>query len=79
MNNDTITQLVVGIAQRARSASLELATLQTKTKNKFLFDLADILIAETDSILKANALDLEAAKLLELSAPMIERLTFWNV
>ena len=76
MNNDTITQLVVGIAQRARRASLGLATLQTKTKNKFLFDLADLLIAETDSILKANALDLEAAKLLELSAPMIERLTF---
>jgi glutamate-5-semialdehyde dehydrogenase len=76
MNNDPITQLVVDIAQRARRASLELATLQRETKNQFLHDLADLLIAETDSILKANALDLEAARLNNLSAPMIERLTF---
>ena len=76
MNNDPITQLVVDIAQRARRASLELATLQSKTKNQFLHDLADLLIAETDSILKANVLDLEAARLNNLSAPMIERLTF---
>lgn len=76
MNNDPITQLVVDIAQRARRASLELATLQSDTKNQFLHDLADLLIAETDSILKANVLDLEAARLNNLSAPMIERLTF---
>lgn len=76
MNNIPITQLVVDIAQRARRASLELATLQCDTKNQFLHDLADLLIAESDSILKANVLDLETARLNNLSAPMIERLTF---
>ena len=75
MTKDQITELVVDIAKRARKASLELAALPTETKNKFLLDLAEHLIAQTDAILKANALDLEAAKSLDLSAPMTERLT----
>ncbi|MDP4879999.1 MAG: gamma-glutamyl-phosphate reductase, partial [Opitutales bacterium] len=76
MDTDQITQLVVDIAKRARAASLELAALDTKTKNQFLNQLADKLVASTDAILAANALDLEAAKALELSGPMTERLTF---
>ncbi len=76
MNTDQITELVQNIAKRARAASLELAALSTETKNKFLLELADSLIANTDQILVANALDLEAAKALELSGPMTERLTF---
>lgn len=75
MTKDQITELVVDIAKRARKASLELAALPTETKNKFLLDLAEHLITQTDAILKANALDLEAAKSLDLSAPMTERLT----
>jgi glutamate-5-semialdehyde dehydrogenase len=76
METDQITQLVEDIAARARQASLELATLPTETKNAFLLKLAERLEASTDSILEANKLDLEAAKALELSAPMLERLTF---
>lgn len=76
MNTDQISELVVDIAQRARAASLELATLTTETKNQFLNRLADQLVAGTDAILEANALDLEAAKAMELSGPMTERLTF---
>ncbi len=76
MNTDQISELVVDIAQRARAASLELATLSTETKNQFLNLLADQLVAGTDAILEANALDLEAAKAMELSGPMTERLTF---
>lgn len=76
MDTDQITALVVQIAQRARAASLELATLPTDTKNRFLHLLAEELVASTDEILQANALDLEAAKALALSGPMTERLTF---
>jgi len=76
MTTDQISELVVDIAQRARTASLELATLSTETKNRFLDELAGRLVAETDAILAANARDLEVAESLELSAPMTERLTF---
>ena len=75
MTKDQITELVVDIAKRARKASLELAALPTETKNKFLLDLAEHLITQTNAILEANTLDLEAAKSLDLSAPMTERLT----
>ncbi|WPJ95290.1 glutamate-5-semialdehyde dehydrogenase [Coraliomargarita algicola] len=76
MTSEQITELVVDIAKRARAASLELATLDTETKNRFLNDLAERLVAETDSIIAANAQDLETAKNLGLSQPMTERLTF---
>ena len=76
MTTDQITELVVDIARRARIASLGLATLSTKTKNRFLNELADRLVEETHSILEANALDLQNARSLELSGPMTERLTF---
>jgi glutamate-5-semialdehyde dehydrogenase len=76
MTTDQITELVVDMASRARKASLELAALSSETKNCFLDELAERLIAETDAIMEANAHDLEAAKVLELSAPMTERLTF---
>ncbi len=76
METDAITELVETIARRARSASLQLATLPTARKNECLLRLADQLVASTDAILEANALDLEAARAMELSAPMIERLTF---
>lgn len=76
MTTDQITELVVDIARRARIASLGLATLSTKTKNRFLNELADRLVEETHSILEANALDLQNARSLELSDPMTERLTF---
>ena len=75
MTKDQITELVVDIAKRARTASLELAAIPTETKNKFLLDLAEQLVTQTDAILEANALDLETAKSLKLTAPMTERLT----
>jgi hypothetical protein len=75
MTKDQITELVVDIAKRARTASLELATLPTETKNNFLLDLAKQLLSQTEAILEANALDLEAAQSLDLSAPMTERLS----
>jgi glutamate-5-semialdehyde dehydrogenase len=76
MDTDQITTLIEDIAKRARAASLDLATLPTETKNRFLELLANQLVAQTDAILEANALDLEAAKSMDLSGPMTERLTF---
>ncbi|ADE54131.1 glutamate-5-semialdehyde dehydrogenase [Coraliomargarita akajimensis] len=76
MDTDQISELVVDIARRARAASLELSTLSTETKNKFLNRLADALVESTDDILEANKLDLVAAQAMELSGPMTERLTF---
>jgi glutamate-5-semialdehyde dehydrogenase len=76
MNNDQISTLIEDIAKRARAASLEISTLPSETKNEFLKILAEKLIAHTAAILEANALDLDAAKALDLSGPMMERLTF---
>lgn len=76
MSQDQITDLVVDIAKRARAASLKLATLSSEKKSQFLNDLAERLVAETGTILEANSLDLEAAKFMDLSGPMTERLTF---
>ena len=70
-----ITTLIEDIAKRARAASLDLATLSTEAKNRFLERLATELVEQTDAIIAANALDLEAAKTNGLAGPMLERLS----
>jgi len=76
MNDQNLPQLIESIAKSARKASLELSTLNSEKKNQFLRDLADALEANTDTILKANAVDIDNAKAMKLSPPMIERLQF---
>ena len=77
MNQQSDTQtLIAEIAQQARVASLEIATLSSDRKNQFLETLASALIEQTDAILEANAKDLQAAQENNLSGPMTERLTF---
>ena len=76
MNDQNLPQLIESIAKSARKASLELSTLNSEKKNQFLRDLADALEANTDTILKANAVDIDNAKAMKLSTPMIERLQF---
>ena len=75
MDTGQISTLIETIARQARAASLELATLSTEIKNRFLEQLAQQLIAQKDAIIEANAKDLEAAKTTGLSGPMVERLT----
>lgn len=70
-----LAQLVTSIAQRARAASLVLATATTDQKNKALSCLADLLPAAQGEILAANAKDLAAAQSNGLSKPQIDRLT----
>lgn len=74
--SENIETLIREIAVQARAASLKLAALDRATKDAVLLDLADRLVAETDSLLKANQRDLELAADNQLSKPMIERLTF---
>lgn len=70
-----LAELVTSLAQRARAASFALATAPTATKNQALMDLADRLLAATESLLAANQRDLSAAKDNGLAAAQIDRLT----
>jgi len=73
---ENLEKLMTDIAQQARQASLELATLDTAVKNRALEILADQIVEATNEIQTENARDLVAAEALELARPMIERLTF---
>ena len=70
-----LAQLVTSIAQRARAASLTLATAPTETKNAALLKLADLLTQSTDALLAANQRDVAAAQENQLAAAQIDRLT----
>ncbi|HKB89299.1 MAG TPA: glutamate-5-semialdehyde dehydrogenase, partial [Opitutaceae bacterium] len=70
-----LAQLVTSLAQRARAASLILATAPTKQKNAALHALADRLVKYTTELLTANASDLSEAKANGLTDAQIERLT----
>lgn len=73
--SESLVQLVTGIAVRARAASLMLATVSTAAKNAALNRLAELLPASTESLLAANARDLEEARANGLPAYQIDRLT----
>jgi len=70
-----LDQLVTTIAQRARAASLVLATTPTAAKNAALLKLADLLPASAAALLAANAQDLAAAEANGLTKAQIDRLT----
>ena len=65
---------IIAIAKKAREASRVLATLEAKVKDAALISMAEALIAETDSILDANTIDIKNAKKKSLSPAMIDRL-----
>jgi glutamate-5-semialdehyde dehydrogenase len=58
----------------AKRASRALATLDSMTKNRALYAIAQALIERTSEILQANALDLEAGREAGLSATLLDRL-----
>ncbi|MBI5381632.1 MAG: glutamate-5-semialdehyde dehydrogenase [Opitutae bacterium] len=70
-----LAALVTAIAQRARAASLVLATTPTAAKNAALLRLAELLPTATDAIFAANQRDLAAAQENGLTAAQIDRLT----
>lgn len=70
-----LVQLVTSIAQRARAASLVLATTPTHQKNAALLKLAELILAAESTLMDANMKDLIAAKENALPAAQIDRLT----
>jgi glutamate-5-semialdehyde dehydrogenase len=70
-----LAQLVTSIAERARAASLRLATAPTEQKNRALTKLADLIPAAEADLLAANAKDLAAAGENGMAAAQIDRLT----
>ena len=70
-----LDQLVTSIAQRARAASLVLATVPTAQKNNALERLAALLRGSTAALLAANQQDLDAAAANGLTVAQIDRLT----
>lgn len=74
MDVGEIDQLVLAMAQEARSASLQLATIPSETKDAALLCLAAKLEEHADKLIEENARDLQAAEMNNLRPAMIERL-----
>jgi glutamate-5-semialdehyde dehydrogenase len=70
-----LTSLVTSLAQRARAASLVLATIPTAAKNVALARLADLIDTSHAALLAANASDLASPEAAALSAASRDRLT----
>jgi glutamate-5-semialdehyde dehydrogenase len=69
-----VRQQVHDAARRARVAARILASLPTVAKDQALHVAADVLLANTDRILAANADDLRAARVAGTPAAMMDRL-----
>jgi len=70
----TLQEQMVQLAQQAKAASRQLATLSTAEKNACLLAMADALEQNQSAVLEANAQDMEAAAAAGLSAAMLDRL-----
>lgn len=66
---------LIAIGEKARQAARKLAYTGTAAKNKALWAMSDALIINEKEILKANALDVEAAEAKGLKKSLVNRLT----
>jgi glutamate-5-semialdehyde dehydrogenase len=64
------------LAQAARRASIELAALDSDTRNKALEAIRLALLAQSKRIIEANSKDITEAKENDLAAPLLKRLKF---
>ena len=69
-----LTQECLELANRAKAAALELQVLSSQVKNRWLLDAADRIEQAGESILIANAKDLELAPSYGLTESAIDRL-----
>ena len=69
------TEIIHGLAVKARAAALRMGAFSTKNKNDALLAIADALEAMKPQIDAANAEDVAAAKENRISPAMIDRLT----
>ena len=72
---DSLADLCLDLARRAKAASSALAVANTAAKNAWLLAAADKLEREADAVLAANVTDVAAAPGFGLSAASIDRLT----
>ncbi len=73
--SDALAQQITSLAERARAASLTLATVSTADKNAALERLADLLSQNIDDLIEANAKDLADAETNGQTPAQIDRLT----
>jgi glutamate-5-semialdehyde dehydrogenase len=71
----TLQEEIQAMGRLARKAALEIAKIDTETKNRALRAMADSLIDSCESLQKENEKDLEFARKKGLSPAMIDRLT----
>ncbi len=69
-----VRRLMQALGERARAAARTLAALPTAAKDAALAAIADALEADTDTILTANARDLERGREAGLDAALLDRL-----
>ena len=62
------------IGQKAQEAKPSLQTLETLKKNAALEAVADALLMESDTILKENEKDIEAARANQMKEGLVDRL-----
>lgn len=67
---------LIQAAAKARKAAIQLAAIDGNTKNKALMAICEALLANTERIKAANAIDLENSKKQGLEAPLMKRLKF---
>ena len=72
--SDSVEQTILDMGRRARAASHALVKLSSDQKNEILRAMADGIVARTDDILAANALDVAAGESNGLSKAMLDRL-----
>jgi glutamate-5-semialdehyde dehydrogenase len=65
---------VIQLAQRAKEAAVELASVDTAVKNAALLDMAKGLEAGAKKVIEANQKDINAAQKNKLSAALVDRL-----
>jgi glutamate-5-semialdehyde dehydrogenase len=70
----SVSEIVLDLGKRAKTASRALALLSTEEKNRCLLAMAKALEAQKDAIKQANSRDMEAAPEYGLTAAMIDRL-----
>ena len=73
-HESAITATMLDMGERARKAARVLSTASAERKHAALVGMAEAMRNEVDTILAANALDMENGRASNLSAPMLDRL-----
>lgn len=73
--DNSLKDYLLELGTKAKKASRVLNTMSTDIKNQALLAMADALEAESDSIIKANKIDLDNGEKIGLTKALLERLT----